>query len=283
MDENNKMVETQLTKCLNCGTEFHGKFCPECGQRADTKRFTVKFIFTNLLQAILSNDGGVWITIKTLFTSPGQMVVDILDGKRKSYFSPFPMLFLVLSMYIVIATSTGSYSKSSDEMFDDEEEVVVKTEDKAEYGALVARKVKYILGEMGEFSDNHYSTVFILTIPIYIFSARICFGKRNRKRYNWGEYCIPMIYSLIMVVFYQCLSSIVYLFSTGISKKMFLLSFVVNIAAFTACFKKMMEFNTGKMIRRSILMWFFYWVSLIFLIIVGVGIITVFVALYYGL
>lgn len=27
--------ETKTTKCLNCGTEFEGKYCPECGQDAN--------------------------------------------------------------------------------------------------------------------------------------------------------------------------------------------------------------------------------------------------------
>ena len=113
--ENPQPVKT--TKCLNCDTEFEGKFCPECGQSADTGRFTIRFIFENLLKAILSNDGGVWITLKSLFTRPGQMMVDIINGKRKSYFSPFPMLFLTLSLYVIIFTFTGSKENKYDELY----------------------------------------------------------------------------------------------------------------------------------------------------------------------
>ena len=99
---------SNTTKCLNCGTEFEGKYCPECGQNADTSRFTMRFVFQNLLAAILSNDGGVWFTLKNLFTRPSAMVVEILNGKRKRYFSPFPMLFFALTVYILLFTFTGS-------------------------------------------------------------------------------------------------------------------------------------------------------------------------------
>ena len=62
--------EVKITTCLNCGTEFEGNFCPECGQKADTGRFTMRFIFENLVAAFTSKDGGLWFTLKSLFTRP---------------------------------------------------------------------------------------------------------------------------------------------------------------------------------------------------------------------
>ena len=276
MDENNSLqsqtsqtAETKVTtKCLNCGTEFHGKFCPECGQRADTQRFTIKSIFQNFILGILSNDGGVWITVKSLFTHPGQMMIDILNGKRRSYFSPFPMLFLTLSIYVIISTFTGSYVKFSKSIFDDDKEIVV-TADDTNPDNIEAQRVLYIFKQTLDFADNHYSLVYILTIPVYLFSARICFGKKNRKRYNWGEYCIPMIYSLIMVVLYRCLPAIVYSFSPKYSGIMGNYTFLVNIATATACFRKMLDFGYRKMIWRSFLLMVLYWAIVILLISVG--------------
>lgn len=288
MDENNSLqsqtsqtTETKVTtKCLNCGTEFHGKFCPECGQRADTQRFTIKSIFQNFILGILSNDGGVWITVKSLFTHPGQMMIDILNGKRRSYFSPFPMLFLTLSIYVIISTFTGSYVKFSKSIFDDDEEIVV-TADDTNPDNIEAQRVLYIFKQTLDFADNHYSLVYILTIPVYLFSARICFGKKNRKRYNWGEYCIPMIYSLIMVVLYRCLPAIVYSFSPKYSGIMGNYTFLVNIATATACFRKMLDFGYRKMIWRSFLLMVLYWAIVILLISVGL-VLVAFLINYHG-
>lgn len=272
--ENPQPVKT--TKCLNCDTEFEGKFCPECGQRADTGRFTVRFIFENLLKAILSNDGGVWITLKSLFTKPGQMMVDIINGKRKSYFSPFPMLFLTLSLYVVIFTFTGSKKNKYDELYSGDAKKEIKKEITTEpasgshqYSVDVelddelTENVEGIAKRCLKFYDNNYTVIFILTIPFYIFAARVCYGKKNRKRYNRGEYCIPIIYSLIIVVLYQCLTSIAFYFSDAVYDQMDNLNPLVTIAAFTACFRKMMKFDVTKMVWRSFLVHLFYYVVVV--------------------
>ena len=266
------MEEVETTKCLTCGTEFQGNFCPHCGQRADTKRFTIRFIFTNLLQAILSNDGGVWITLKTLFTHPGQMMVDIINGKRKSYFSPFPMLFLTLSLYVIIFTFTGSKDIDYDHLLDDDDtEVIVDTGDKT-HEQMIAEKTKSFIVNTLKLYSNHYTAAFILTIPVYILAARVSFGRKNRKKYNWGEYCIPIVYSLIMLVLYRCLMSIAFYFSPDIADKMQKWTIVLNIIVFTACFKKMFDFNVAKMVWRSFLAIVFYWVFFITLALFIAGI-----------
>ena len=271
---NNKVVdkEQQVTKCLNCNTEFQGKFCPECGQRADTKRFTIRFIFTNLLQAILSNDGGVWTTLKSLFTRPGAMVVDILNGKRKSYFSPFPMLFLTLSLYVVIFTFTGSKDIDYDNLLnDDNTEVVVNDGEQTNEQVIVDKAKNFIINAL-KFYSNHYTAAFILTIPVYILAARLSYGKKNRKKYNWGEYCIPIVYSLILLVLYRCVMSIVYYFSPEIADKMEDWIILLNIVVFTACFKNMFEFRIVKMVWRSFLTIVLYWVLFITIALMIAGI-----------
>ena len=272
--ENNKVVdkEQQVTKCLNCNTEFQGKFCPECGQRADTKRFTIRFIFTNLLQAILSNDGGVWTTLKSLFTRPGAMVVDILNGKRKSYFSPFPMLFLTLSLYVVIFTFTGSKDIDYDNLLNDDNTEVFVDDGELTNEQVIVNKTKNFIINTLKFYSNHYTAAFILTIPVYILAARLSYGKKNRKKYNWGEYCIPIVYSLILLVLYRCVMSIVYYFSPEIADKMEDWIILLNIVVFTACFKNMFEFRIVKMVWRSFLTIVLYWVLFITIALMIAGI-----------
>lgn len=262
------MEEKKTIKCLNCGTEFAGKFCPECGQRADTKRFTIRFIFTNLLQAILSNDGGVWITLKSLFTRPGAMVIDILNGKRKSYFSPFPMLFLTLSLYIVIFSFTGSreYKLELNELTSKYSQSLEKVEE-TEAGQAKQTIIRHGLYVMSICKD-HYTAVMVLTIPIYILAARACYGRKNRKKYNWGEYCIPVVYATIIVTLYRCISSICFAFSTKLYDFLDDWSWAVTVVAFSMCFKKMLEFSIAKTIWKSLVLFVFYWMTLFMLIIV---------------
>lgn len=278
------MEENKITKCLNCGTEFNGKFCPECGQRADTERFTIKAMVKNLIMTMLSIDGGVWVTIKSLFTRPSQMIIDILEGKRKKYFSPFPMLLLTLSLYIVIFSFTGSKKNSYENIFSkDNTEITVEPDqilspdvndeidDDDDIEGDIERIFKWCMNRY----QNNYTTVFILTIPFYIFSARVCFGKNNRKKYYRGEYCIAIIYALVMVVFYRCLTSMVFYFSTSAFEMMERLNMWVTIAAFTACFKKMMGFSVIKMIWRSFLLNVFYAIIMAALVFLAIILYTV--------
>ena len=156
-----------ITKCLNCGTEFEGKYCLECGQKADTSRFTMRFIFQNLLTAILSNDGGVWFTLKNLFTRPGAMVLEIIKGKRKQYFSPFPMLFLALTVYLLLASFTGSrgvISETADSLQSDQPTVEIKTPetDGAKKGEIIGKRISKFLYIGFRFYDNHYTAVAFL-------------------------------------------------------------------------------------------------------------------------
>lgn len=283
MEDKLAVEEKKVTKCLNCGTEFEGKFCPQCGQSADTKRFTVRFIFENLLRAILSNDGGVWITLKSLFTRPGTMMLDIIHGKRKSYFSPFPMLFLTLSLYVIIFTFTGSKNNDFGSIVNDSPtELAVDTtnmtQEQIESQQMV-HKAKILVANVMKMYSKHYTAFFILTIPVYLLSARVVYGKKNRKKYNWGEYSIPMVYSLILLILFKCLVSIAYYISSNMADVMDNFTVIVNIIAFTACFKKMVEFSTLKTVWRSFLLLVFYWAFFITLAVVAV----IVAALIYGL
>ena len=271
----------QTTTCLNCGTEFQGKFCPECGQSAETGRFTMKFIFENLLAAFLSKDGGVWFTLKNLFTRPGEMIVEILNGKRRRYFSPFPMLIAALTVYILLFSITGSRGDMQ-EM--EKEFLEMEKEDEAEPTAdlsitdihenektISVRKSKIykIIGTGFKFYNTHYTAVTMLTIPFFLFATRVWYGKHNRKRYYRAEYLVAITYSMVMVVLFRCLTSLVYLFSQNVSDYMSDWIPIVITVAFTACFRKMLGFSIRKTAWRSLLAVVLYYIIMGFMLIAG--------------
>lgn len=274
----------QTTTCLNCGTEFQGKFCPECGQSAETGRFTMKFIFENLLAAFLSKDGGVWFTLKNLFTRPGEMIVEILNGKRRRYFSPFPMLIAALTVYILLFSITGSRGDMQ-EM--EKEFLEMEKEDEAEptadttltdtdiirvnEKAISVRKSKIykIIGMGFKFYNTHYTTVTMLTIPFFLFTTRAWYGKHNRKRYYRAEYLVAITYSMVMVVLYRCLISLMYLFSQNVSDSMSDWIPIVITVAFTACFRKMLGFSIKKTAWRSLLAVILYYIIMGLILVAG--------------
>lgn len=247
--------EVKTTHCLNCGTEFEGNFCPECGQSAETGRFTLKFIFGNLLAAILGRDGGVAYTLKNLFSRPGKMIVEILDGKRRKYVSPFPMLFLALTVYILIFTLTGSKGGLSSELsLDLSNDAAANSQISIEINRLFVKAFRFYL--------NHYTLCYMLTLPLFVIAARRCYGKQNRKRYYWAEYTVAIVYALVILVLYRCVINLIYPISTSIYGTMALLEPIAVITALTACFRRMMGFSTVKTIWRSTLTTALYYIML---------------------
>ena len=259
-------TQTKTTHCLNCGTEFEGNFCPECGQNADTGRFTMRFIFENLLAAFLSKDGGIWFTFRNLFTRPGAMVVEILKGKRRRYFSPFPMLFFTLTVYILLFSITGSrgdLKTMEKEYLETKETVDASLDEKTKEAISSVNELKRVFGVGMKMYNTHYTAVTMLTIPLFLFATRMCYGRANRKRYYRAEYLIAIAYSLVMVVLYRCLASLVFLFSDNAFDTMGDLIPLVIVAAFTACFRKILGFNTIKSVWRSFLAMALYYTILL--------------------
>lgn len=253
-------------KCLNCGNEFEGNYCPECGQSAKTGRFTLKFIIENLLSAIMGRDGGVWFTLKSLFTRPGQMIVENLEGKRKKYYSPFPMLFFALALYIIITSFTsGFYVQEAIEE--------AKSDFTEEYKQSNPTNVEAydLFYKTVSFYNNHYTLCFLLTLPLYVIAARACFGKKNRERYYWAEYIVTIVYAMVIVVLFRCLAKLVYPIDEDLSISLtFLLPPLVTVVAFTACFKKMSGFSIAKTAWRSVLTVILYDLMLGVVAIIGI-------------
>ena len=261
---------TNRIKCLNCNTEFEGKFCPECGQSAETDRFTLRFIWDNLLAAVLGRDGGIGYTFKNLFSRPGKMIVEILNGKRRKYLSPFPTLFLALTLYVLIFTATGSknIAVSSDITIEVSEDPIANDR--------VVQMVYKLISDGYHFYLNHYTLCYMLTLPLFIIAARKCYGKENRKRYYRAEYIVAIVYAMSILVFYRCVINLIYPISTTIYEKMTFYEPFAMILVLTACFRRMMGFSLAKTIWRSILTVTLYYIMLGLLI----GIIAIAFVLY---
>lgn len=90
------MMETQQA-CKNCGSILTGKFCSNCSQKADIHRFTLKHALHDFFHSFTHIDRGILFLIKELFTRPGYVSKEYIEGKRKKYFNPFQYLFLAVA------------------------------------------------------------------------------------------------------------------------------------------------------------------------------------------
>lgn len=102
----------QHTNCLNCSAELAGKFCSGCGQKADTHRINAKhFIMHDLVHGVWHLDRGLLYTLKSLFTRPGYMAKDYIEGKRVQYYNIFYLLLLMFPVIFVIQSWTDKLTE----------------------------------------------------------------------------------------------------------------------------------------------------------------------------
>jgi hypothetical protein len=90
-----------MTTCKNCTQNFEGNYCPECGQKASTKRFSTKILFSELVDKILPIDRGVLYTSWQMLTHPGSMLRDYLDGKRAKITKPIQFLLIMVALSLI--------------------------------------------------------------------------------------------------------------------------------------------------------------------------------------
>lgn len=88
--------------CLNCGTSYHGNYCPNCGQKSKTGRLTFGFALSNLTDILFNTERGFLHTCLDLLYRPGHMIRDYVSGHRVEYTRPIQLLFILTTIYVVL-------------------------------------------------------------------------------------------------------------------------------------------------------------------------------------
>ena len=88
--------------CATCHTEFHGNYCPRCGQKSTIGRYSFKTAFLTFLDVWGLGNRGMFRTIRDLLFRPGYMIRDYLSGMQMAYFPPFKMFFLVITLSVLV-------------------------------------------------------------------------------------------------------------------------------------------------------------------------------------
>lgn len=113
--------------CATCGTEFHGNYCPRCGQRATIGRYSFKSAFLLFLDVWGLGNRGMFRAIRDLLFRPGYMIRDYLSGMQMAYFPPFKMFFLLIALSVLV--DSGFNIKMQNNIKRQKEDIV-KTFDK---------------------------------------------------------------------------------------------------------------------------------------------------------
>jgi hypothetical protein len=90
-----------MITCKNCGTQFAGNYCPNCAQSAGVSRIKFRSFFSEFMHSIFQLDRGFFYTLQQLVIRPAQVILEFLEGKRRSYFKPITYVFLLSTIYFL--------------------------------------------------------------------------------------------------------------------------------------------------------------------------------------
>jgi hypothetical protein len=96
------MNRSSSTECLNCGTALTGAYCSTCGQKAGRPVLTMRDILRETSHELFDWDGKIPSTLWTLFTKPGRLTIDVLEGRRARWLTPL-RVYLICSIVFFAA------------------------------------------------------------------------------------------------------------------------------------------------------------------------------------
>lgn len=98
--------------CLNCNTPLQGQFCYSCGQKvAEPNDRTLKHFIFQFFGAAFFLENNFLKNIWILFTKPGKLTIDIIEGRRKRWMPPFS-LFLLINLFYFWYTPFSDFNQT---------------------------------------------------------------------------------------------------------------------------------------------------------------------------
>jgi hypothetical protein len=89
-------------RCLNCDAIIYGRYCQVCGQENVEHKLGIFGLIKHFIFDLLHFDGKFFSTLKMLFTKPGIVPLQYIQGKRKSYLEPFKMFFFTSTIVVLL-------------------------------------------------------------------------------------------------------------------------------------------------------------------------------------
>lgn len=97
-----------MTTCKNCGNQFSGKYCNNCGEKVyHEKDKLVGHLLEEGFHFITHFEGTLFTTIKAIFTRPGKLSLDYCNGLHKKYFKPLSFFLLLVILYLLFPVFEG--------------------------------------------------------------------------------------------------------------------------------------------------------------------------------
>jgi hypothetical protein len=88
--------------CLNCGSQFDGNYCSNCGQKATVKRLTASALLEDVFHFFTHLETGFLFTTWNFLVRPGVSSINFISGKRQKYQKPVSYFLIWTGLYVIV-------------------------------------------------------------------------------------------------------------------------------------------------------------------------------------
>ncbi len=226
------MSSLKMIECLNCGYSFQGNYCSSCGQKASVKKLTWKTLSDEFFHFFTHAEHSFLYTSRSLFTNPGHIVKEFLDGKRKKVHKPITFVLIWFAIYKLISAGYDSIVLWLDlEKFSRSEPTLRILWHGTKNKALV--------------QYENFITILIVA-PLLVLLGWIVFRKTKTSFVErWVALIYGSAYSVMISTLLASLGFILKLFQvpiqTGIINDLYFLIYFFSIAWFIYGFEKIFQ------------------------------------------
>lgn len=190
MKESTPNVTTQLLArvCQNCGYNYTGDHCPNCGQRFLTGRFTIKESIGWIFDKMFNFERGFFFTIKELIFNTHGMLTQYFNKGTVDYMHPFRFAFLLATVTSIVVIVSGTFES---------EEMVSGLNGYIEgwnmYEKDNSEKLQFeTVLTIVETIKKYFAFILMINIPLYSISTLIIY---RSKKLNFAEHLILNCYA----------------------------------------------------------------------------------------
>lgn len=168
--------------CKNCKVQLANDngFCQDCGARVIQERISLKFLFKEFTDKVLSIDNRLLKTFFHLISKPHVVIDSYIRGVRKRYFNP-------VSYLLISITLSGIYLYFFKDIAAESFDTIQQVDPTNPFSDQQMGKKVY------DIITDYQAFFTAINIPVYAFISWLVF--LNRKKYNFYEHIVIYLYS----------------------------------------------------------------------------------------
>ena len=234
------MSGSKTIHCLNCGYSFQGNYCSSCGQKSSVKKLTWKSLSDEFIHFFTHAEHSFIYTSRSLFTNPGHIVKEFLDGKRQKVHKPITFVLIWFAIYKLISAGYDY--------------IVAWLNLKKFTRSEPTLRILWH-GEKNEVLIQYENLITILIVaPLFVLLGWVIFRKTKT---SFVERWVALIYgSAYTVIISTLLATLGFLFrvfhlplKTGVVNDFYLFIYFISIAWFIYSFEKIFQPTSSKINR----------------------------------